>query len=41
MEHEVYMLKLNMIDLWKYCDPWKVLNKFPETESKYMQREED
>ena len=35
-----YVLKLNMIDLWKYCDPWQVLEFYPETERKYMQREE-
>ena len=40
MEHEIYLLKLNMIDLWKYCDPWQVLGMYPETEKKYMQREE-
>jgi hypothetical protein len=40
MEHEIYLLKLNMIDLWKYCDPWQVLDMYPETEKKYMQREE-
>jgi len=29
-------LKLNMIDLWKYCDPWLVMSKFPEVEHAYM-----
>ena len=30
MEHEVYLLKLNMIDLWKFCDPWAVMDKHPD-----------
>ena len=38
---EIYLLKLNMIDLWGYCDPWKVLDKFPETFNKYMGRDEE
>ena len=37
MEHEVYLLKLNMIDLWKYCDPWEVMAKFPSIEKAYME----
>jgi hypothetical protein len=36
---EIYCLKLNMIDLWKYCDPWQVLDYYPETESRYMGRD--
>jgi hypothetical protein len=36
-----YLLKLNMIDLWKYCDPWQVMEYYPETEKKYMDRDEE
>lgn len=38
---EVYVLKLNWLDMWKYCDPWQVLDFYPETENRYMQREEE
>jgi len=40
-KEEIYCLKLNMIDLWKYCDPWQVLDKFPETWKKYIGNEEE
>ena len=37
MEHEVYLLKLNMIDLWNYCNPWEVMAKFPSIEKAYLE----
>jgi hypothetical protein len=33
---DIYCIKLNMIDLWKYGDPWQVLDYYPETLKKYM-----
>ena len=33
---EVYLLKLNMIDLWNYCNPWLVLAKYPTLETEYL-----
>ena len=41
MEHELYMLKLNWLDMWKYCNPWELLDFYPATEKRYMQREEE
>jgi hypothetical protein len=35
----IYLVKLNMIDLWKYCDPWQVMSNYPETESRYIGEE--
>jgi len=36
---DIYLLKLNMIDLWNFCDPWLVMSCYPETENRYLERE--
>lgn len=33
---EISTLKLNMIDLWSFCDPWHVMSRYPHTEQAYM-----
>jgi hypothetical protein len=33
------ILKLNWLDMWKYCNPWELLDFYPETEKKYMDRD--
>ena len=38
-EGDIAILKLNMIDLWDYCDPWLVLSKHPEIEDAYIKGE--
>jgi hypothetical protein len=35
------IIKLNMIDMWKFCDPWQVLAEFPALERKYMGEDEE
>lgn len=41
MEHEVYLLKLNWLDLWKYCNPWELLDFYPDTWKKYANNGEE
>ena len=33
---EVSTLKLNMIDLWRFCDPWQVLSRYPDLEVDFI-----
>jgi hypothetical protein len=33
---EVSTLKLNMIDLWRFCDPWQVLSRYPDLEGDFI-----
>jgi hypothetical protein len=37
---DIAILKLNMIDLWNYGDPWLVMSKYPKIEQAYMGGEE-
>jgi hypothetical protein len=30
------IIKLNHIDMWKFCDPWAVLAQFPQLENRYL-----
>jgi hypothetical protein len=40
-KEDLYCLKLNMIALWNYCDPWQVLEFYPDTWKKYANNEEE
>lgn len=36
MEHELYMIKLNHIDMWNFCNPWEVLEQNPDLSDLYI-----
>lgn len=33
---DVEVLRANWVKLWDYCDPWKVLDNYPQTWAKYL-----
>lgn len=39
-EGERAIIKLNHMDMWKFCNPWEVLADFPALENRYLGKEE-
>ena len=36
-----YLIKLNWIDMWDFCNPWEVFDLYPETWKKYINNGEE